>query len=164
VVVLVKDRLHGALLRLFRRLPSRLRLAAVHAFSPSYTVGAMCAIRRDDGALLLVRHSYRPRWGIPGGLCRSREGPADGARREVREEVGLDIELLGEPAVVVDPYERRVDVVFAARLRDGCADAVSVSAEIVESRWFAPDDLPDLQHETVSALGALARRRSDAVG
>ena len=157
----MKQRLHGALLRLFRRLPSRLRLAAVHALSPSYTVGAMCAIRRDDGALLLVRHSYRPRWGIPGGLCRAREDVADGARREVREEVGLDVELVGEPAVVVDPYERRVDVVFAARLRDGSGDA-GVSAEIVESRWFLADALPPLQHETVSALGALARLGGDA--
>jgi ADP-ribose pyrophosphatase YjhB (NUDIX family) len=158
----VKERLHGALLRLFRRLPSRLRVAAVHAVSPSYTVGAMCAIRRDDGALLLVRHSYRPRWGIPGGLCRAREAPESGARREVREEVGLDVELVGEPAVVVDPYERRVDVVFAARLRDGSAEA-GVSPEIVESRWFALDALPPLQHETVSALGALARLGGDAV-
>jgi len=157
----VKQRLHGALLRLFRRLPSRLRLAAVHALSPSYTVGAMCAIRRDDGALLLVRHSYRPRWGIPGGLCRAREDVADGARREVREEVGLDVELVGEPAVVVDPYERRVDVVFAARLRDGSGDA-GVSAEIVESRWFLAGALPPLQHETVSALGALGRLGGDA--
>jgi ADP-ribose pyrophosphatase YjhB (NUDIX family) len=152
----VKQRLHSALLRLFRRLPRRLRLAAVHTLSPSYTVGAMCAIRRDDGALLLVRHSYRPRWGIPGGLCRAREDVADGARREVHEEVGLDVELVGEPAVVVDPYERRVDVVFAARLRDGSGEA-GVSAEIVESRWFLAADLPPLQHETVSALGALAR-------
>ncbi len=161
----MNDRVHRALLRLFRRLPNHLRLAAVHALSPSYTVGAMCVIHRDDGALLLVRHSYRPRWAIPGGLCRPREEVADGARREVREEVGLDVELLGEPAVVVDPYERRVDVVFAARPRDGTAHAAaSASAEIVESRWFAPDELPDLQHETVSALGALARRRGDAGG
>jgi ADP-ribose pyrophosphatase YjhB (NUDIX family) len=154
----VKEQLHGALLRLFRRLPTRLRLAAVHAFSPSYTVGAMCAIWRDDGALLLVRHSYRPRWGIPGGLCRARENVADGARREVREEVGLDVELVGEPAVVVDPFERRVDVVFAARLPDGRAKP-GVSAEIAESRWFPADALPPLQHETVSALGALGRLR-----
>jgi len=152
----VNERLHRTLLRLFRRLPRRLRLAAVHALSPSYTVGAMCAIRRDDGALLLVRHSYRPRWAIPGGLCRAREDVAAGARREVREEVGLDVELVGEPAVVVDPHERRVDVVFVAHLRDGTARA-GVSPEIVESRWFPADALPELQHETVSALDALGR-------
>lgn len=152
--------LHRNLLRLFRRLPVRLRLAAVHAFSPSYTVGAMCRIERDDGAVLLVRHSYRPRWGIPGGLCRKREEVGTGARREVREEVGIDVELIGDPAVVVDPFERRVDVVFAARVDHGGDVAVTpTSAEIVECRWFPPGELPELQHETVSALDALARLR-----
>ncbi len=31
------------------------------------------------------------------------------------------------------------------------------SAEIVEARWFGPNDLPELQFETASALVALAR-------
>ena len=33
---------------------------------PNYTVGAMCIVERDDGAILFVRHSYRRRWGVPG--------------------------------------------------------------------------------------------------
>jgi 8-oxo-dGTP diphosphatase len=161
----VNTKVHRTLLRLFQRLPTRLRLAAVHALNPSYTVGAMCAIEREDGALLLVRHSYRPRWGIPGGLCRPRETVVDGAHREVREEVGIDVELLGEPAVVVDPYERRVDVVFAARPA-GPHDvgAAPKSPEIVECRWFPPAELPELQHETVSALAALGRLGAERGG
>ena len=31
----------------------------------------------------------------------------------------MAVTLVGEPAVVVDPGERRVDVVYAARLADG---------------------------------------------
>jgi len=153
---------HRALLRVFRRLPPRLRIAAVHLLSPSYTVGAMCVIERADGAVLFVRHSYRPRWGVPGGLCRAGEEVADGARREVREEVGVVVSLVGEPAVVVDPSERRVDVVFAARLTDGVEPGIAapVSPEIVECRWFTADDRPELQRETADALAALARRRA----
>jgi len=156
----VKRTIHRALLRVFRRLPTRLRIAAVHLLSPSYTVGAMCVIERADGAVLFVRHSYRPRWGVPGGLCRSGEQVADGARREVGEEVGVDVTLLGEPAVVVDPGERRVDVVYAARLADGvdAGAARPVSPEIVECRWFVAGERPDLQRETAQALAALDRR------
>jgi len=156
----VKRTVHRALLRVFRRLPTRLRIAAVHLLSPSYTVGAMCVIERGDDAVLFVRHSYRPRWGVPGGLCRSGEEVADGARREVAEEVGLAVTLVGEPAVVVDPGERRVDVVYAARLADGedPEAAIPVSAEIVECRWFAADERPELQRETAQALAALDRR------
>ncbi len=158
----MKRAVHRALLRVFRRLPPRLRIAAVHLLSPSYTVGAMCVIERPDGAVLFVRHSYRPRWGVPGGLCRAGENVADGARREVREEVGVVVSLIGEPAVVVDPGERRVDVVYAARLTDGVdpSAAVPVSPEIVECRWFARGNRPELQRETADALAALARRQA----
>lgn len=151
--------LHRLLLQVYRRLPVGFRRRIVRAVSPSFTVGAMCFIERPDGALLLVRHSYRERWGVPGGLLQRGEHVEEGAQREVREEVGVEIELLGEPAVVVDAGPQRVDVIFRARLAPGADPAAlrSGSAEIVEARWFAPDQLPELQFETAGALVALAR-------
>ena len=130
--------MHRALLRVFRRLPPRLRIAAVHLLSPSYTVGAMCVIERADGAVLFVRHSYRPAGACP-AVCvvPARTWPtAPGARCARRS--ASSSSLVGEPAVVVDPAERRVDVVYAARLTDGVdpSAAVPVSPEIVECRWF----------------------------
>jgi 8-oxo-dGTP diphosphatase len=151
--------LHRLALQVYRRLPVGLRRRVVRAVSPSFTVGAMCFIERPDGALLLVRHSYRERWGVPGGLLQKGEEVQIGARREVREEVGLEVELLGEPAVVVDSPPQRVDVVFRARPAEGAdPDALDLgSAEIVEARWFLGDALPELQFETAGALVALAR-------
>lgn len=156
-------RAHLALLHFYRRMPRWLRLFVVHQITPSYTVGAICVIERDDGAVLLVRHSYRRRWGFPGGLVGRGEEVVDAACREAREEVRLTVEVSGEPAVVVDPDPRRVDVVFRARALD--ADkAAAASPEIVECRWFALDDLPELQHEAASALVALARVRGEQAG
>lgn len=151
--------LYRLALQVYRRLPAGLRRRAVRAVSPSFTVGAMCFIERTDGALLLVRHSYRERWGVPGGLLQRGEDVEVGACREVHEEVGLAVELLGEPAVVVDAAPQRVDVVFRARPATvgGTEPDVTGSAEIVEARWFAPDSLPELQYETAGALVALAR-------
>lgn len=148
---------YGLLLRLYRRLPTRARLFVVHRTHPAFTVGAICVVERGDGALLLVRHSYRRWWGFPGGLLKRGEDVAAGARREVMEEVGLEIELLGEPAVVVDPGPRRVDVVFRARPVGDPSTAGADSPEIVELAWFRPDALPRLQHEAAGALVALAR-------
>ncbi len=154
--------LHRALLQLFRRLPTTARRRVVRTISPSFTVGAMCFIERDDGALLLVEHIYRRRWGVPGGLLERREDAADAALREVREEVGLDVELVGEPAVVVDAIPQRVDVVYRARLaRGGDPDrATPLSPEIKSLRWFPRSELPELQHETAGALVALGRIQS----
>jgi 8-oxo-dGTP diphosphatase len=146
------------LLLVWRRVPRLVRRWIVRLAAPSFTVGAACVIERDDGALLLVRLVYRDGWGLPGGLIKRSETVADCARREVTEEVGLDVELTSEPAVVVDTRPQRVDVVFRARPVPGCdpETAAPRSVEIREVRWFPVDGLPDLQHETVSALAALA--------
>lgn len=157
--------MHRALLKLFRLLPRPLRRGVVRVLAPSFTVGAICVIEREDGAVLLVRQVYRNGWGLPGGLMQRRETIDTCARREVKEEVGLPVELIGEPGVVVDPEPRRIDVIYRARPAPGVDPdgATPSSPEIAEVRWFPAESLPDLQHETVSALVALARLDSAAV-
>jgi len=154
-------RAHRAALQLFRRLPVRARRRVVRTIAPGFTVGSICVIERDDGAVLLVRLSYRRSWGLPGGLLKRGETPEQAALREVKEESALDVELVGDPAVVVDAEARRVDVVFRARVARG-VDPVSAapsSPEILQVGWFPGDSLPDLQHEASGAMVALARRR-----
>jgi ADP-ribose pyrophosphatase YjhB (NUDIX family) len=159
-------RLHIVLLRVFRRLPVWARRRVVRLLAPSYTVGAIAVVERSDGAVLLVRHSYRMRWGTPGGLLARGETPREAVRREVAEEVGLDVEIVAEPAVVVDPEPQRVDVIFRCVVAGGAdPDAARPrSPEIVECRWFPADELPELQHETGAALRALARTAVEPLG
>lgn len=152
------DRVHLLLLRVFGILPRRVRRVLVRLGSPKYTVGAIAIVQRDDGAVMLVRHSYWKRWGTPGGLAKRHERPEVAVVRETREEVNLDIELIGEPAVVVEPVPHRVDVVYFARPAAGAslADVRPSSPEIERIEWFPLDELPVLQPETVTALRALA--------
>jgi len=160
----VLDRLQTLLLLTWRRLPRPARRLIVRVMAPSFTVGAVCLIEREDGRVLLVRQVYRNGWGVPGGLIKRGEDVGSCARREVLEEVGLRIELVGEPAVVVDAPPQRVDVAYRARLAPGAEpDAISPrSPEIREVGWFGLDELPQLQHEAVSALAALARASTQA--
>jgi 8-oxo-dGTP pyrophosphatase MutT (NUDIX family) len=157
-------RIQTVLLHVFRRLPTFGRRWVVRLVTPSFTVGAICLIERNDGQVLLVRQVYRSAWGVPGGLTKRGENIADCARREVFEEVGLRIDLVGEPAVVVDAPPQRVDVVYRARPSAGedVSDVRPTSPEIRDVRWFALDELPELQHEAVSALAALARTSAQA--
>ena len=158
-------RLHFLALKLYAVLPRRVRLWVVHRAGPSFTVGAICVIERADGRMLLVRHSYRRLWGFPGGLLKRGEEVEDGACREAMEEVGLDVDLQGEPAVVIAPGPRRVDVIYRCRPAPGadCDSLRPSSAEIVEVRWFPADALPELQHEAAGALVALARVTGQAM-
>lgn len=142
-------------------MPVEVRRRVVRTVSPSYTVGAMCYIQRADGALLFVRHSYRQRWGVPGGLLQKGEAPAAAAVREAFEETGLRIHVVGGAAVQVDAPAQRVDTVFLCRPDDegvAAVDPMPSSPEIVETRWFPLTALPELQFETAGALDILRRR------
>ena len=144
---------YGLLLRAFGRLPRRVRRALIHLGAPSYSVGAMCIIDREDGDVLLVRQSYRDGWAAPGGLLHRREEPEVGARREAKEEVGVEVDTLGEPLVIIDVKARRIDVVFRCRVQPPVPDVLAPdSVEIVEARWFPRDALPAMQKETAEAF------------
>ena len=148
------------LLGAYRRLPQAARTFLIRRATPSFHVGAICVVERADGHVLLVRQSYRrDGWGFPGGLLRRGEEPADGARRELREELGIDVELDGLPVVVIDAVMRRVDVVFSAHLEEGSAlpERSAHSPEITDARWFPPDGLPSLLPEATSALVQMGR-------
>ena len=51
---------------------------------------AVKCVITDGDRVLLVRHTYGPRaWDLPGGASRRGEAPAETARREMAEELGL---------------------------------------------------------------------------
>lgn len=114
----------------------------VRSTGPSYTLGGTCRIEHD-GRVLLVQTAYRRAWGMPGGLLKRREAPADGVQREVREEVGVDVDIVGEPIVVIDSDNRLVDFLFRGELANGASpDQVrAASSEIMSVRWFPLDEV-----------------------
>ncbi len=72
---------------------------------PQAPVAAVGGVVIHDGAVLLVRRAYPPRqgeWSLPGGQLELGESLAEGVRREVREETGLDVEV----GAVVDVFDR----------------------------------------------------------
>lgn len=67
-------------------------------------VGVGCVVlRSSDGAVLLVRRGRPPRlgeWSLPGGAQRAGETCEEAARRELREEAGVEVGELHLCAVV----------------------------------------------------------------
>ncbi len=158
----VRGVLERALFRVWRRAPLFARQFLIRRATPTFSVGAMCVVERADGALLLVRNAYRPGWGLPGGFLKRGETPVEAVRREVQEEVGVEVELDDNPKVVVDARLRRVDVIFTGRPAGfSLADVGPAprSTEIVEVQWFPAAELPDLQPESTSALIEVGRSK-----
>jgi hypothetical protein len=67
---------------------------------PRKRVGADVLFRDATGRILLVDLRYKPDWDVPGGMAEANEPPLDCARREVKEELG--IEYQGGRALVID--------------------------------------------------------------
>ncbi len=104
--------------------------------------GVKCVLT-DGDHVLLVRHTYGPReWDLPGGGIKRGEGPATAARREMREELGVDIPNLRDAGEVLAALNRSRATVycFAAELRN--PEITIERGEIGAARWFAADDLP----------------------
>lgn len=133
---LIPPPLHRALYRLahvVRRCWLRLRGGTVYGCS---------VLGRDArGFVLMVRHSYGGRgWEVPGGARGRNEAPDAAAMREFREELGCEIEGLRHLGQVLLPFHgttNAVDVFTGLVIGIPRVDR----REIVEARFFSPEDL-----------------------
>jgi 8-oxo-dGTP diphosphatase len=116
---------------------------------PTRPICAVGAIVRKDDALLLIRRGNPPRrgdWGIPGGAVEIGETWRDAARREVREECGIEIEV-GDVVDAIDIIERddagRVQYHYA--IVDFAATYISgelrASSDALDARWVSLSEL-----------------------
>lgn len=101
--------------------------------------------------MLLAKRTKPPyRWSLPGGSNEFGESLASTAIREAREEISVEIEILGQagereviiPAAPGFPARRYVIAVFAARLVSG---EPATGAEASETGWFAPEEIAQLE-------------------
>jgi len=132
-------------------------------------VGIGAVVFRDEN-VLLVRRGRPPRegrWSIPGGIQQLGETVFEAARREVREETALEIEVI-DVVAVVDSIARdeggRIKyhytlVDLRAEWRGGEAAAGDDAAEVA---WVPLDRLAELGlwRETVRVIRLAAARRA----
>jgi ADP-ribose pyrophosphatase YjhB (NUDIX family) len=134
------------------------RLLGAYRFVRRPTVrGVRCVLIRG-GEVLLVRHTYGERaWALPGGLMRRGEAPEVTARREMHEELGLDIaawRALGHLRFVGAERARHVVACLAATVP---ADELDLNAaEIQEIAWYPQDELPEDMLERTDEIVARA--------
>jgi len=130
--------MRNALLRTGYRVAYRL-LQAVALVRPPRGRGAKCLLV-NRGEVLLVRHTYGPpEWELPGGGARRHERVADAMRREVREELGVEVTDAIELGGLRGPGRHGGIVVgfFAASLADRALVRPD-SIEIAHVAWFDP--------------------------
>jgi 8-oxo-dGTP diphosphatase len=107
-----------------------------------FTVTAGALIFNDAGEVLLLKHRFRAGtgWGLPGGFLEKGEQPLEALRRELREEINLEVESVEIFAARSFRKPRQVEVLFRCRA-SGAAKPQTMEVERAE--WFAPGSLPD---------------------
>ena len=117
----------------------------------SLVPAASVVVVDDQDRILLHRRTDNDQWALPGGVMEIGESIADCARREAREETGLEVELLGIVGIYSDPghvfayddgeVRQEFSICFHGRPTGG---SLAVSPESHEVRFFSPQDVADL--------------------
>jgi len=118
---------------------------------------------RDDNHLLMVRRGKEPAkglWSLPGGRLEHGEYIADAVAREVKEETGLEIEVVRLAGIFEVPGERHYVILdYIAEIEGHPEPRAGQDAD--EARWVAFDDIEALDctprlMETLRAWSVLA--------
>ncbi len=116
---------------------------------PEFPIPSVGVLVVKDGAALLVKRGNEPsrgRWTIPGGVIEVGETIHEAGRRELREECGIEIEII-RPLQIFEIITRADDgrVRFHYIIHDLLGGYVSghvaPAADALAARWFNADDL-----------------------
>lgn len=119
---------------------------------PSQPIVGVGAIVLRDHDVLLVRRGKEPLkgvWSLPGGALELGENLEDGIRREVREEVGLEVEV----GPIVEVFERitpdekgaiRYHYVLIDYLCRPTGGTLVAADDADDARWFAVNELKNI--------------------
>ena len=106
-----------------------------------------------QGSLLVIRNSYRSKLSLPGGAVDRGEEVADAAARELREEVGVEIEpgalRLARTYVVNEDCHEDQTSVFEIEMENAPVVAID-RREVVWAEFRTPGDVE--HDELVTAL------------
>src|ERR1700730_18315711 len=147
--------LKGFLGSVFRHTPKTLRHLFSRVMNSRFYVTAGAVVIDDQGRVLLLKHVFRigNGWGIPGGFMQAGEQPEEALRRELREEVGLELESAEIAFVRTLKGMKQIEFTFRCRPK---GEAQPQSVEVERAAWFSPQALPE-------AVGEDQRRLIDRV-
>lgn len=124
-------------------------LAEGNAKQARKRVSADALVRDPEGRVLLVKPTYKPGWDLPGGMAEEHEPPEDAVRRELAEELGLEVSV--PRLLVVDwvaphgPWDDQLAFVFDGgtldRVRADRLEPQEDDGEVAEIAFVRPSEV-----------------------
>jgi ADP-ribose pyrophosphatase YjhB (NUDIX family) len=124
--------------------PSCTRCEFIYYGNPKPCVGAVI-IR--SGKVLLIQRAYEPYkhyWDFPGGFLEAGESAEEGLKRELAEELKIDVKIRRALGIYPDTYGpggvATLNIYYLCKILTGKISPNQ--AEVAAARWFSPDKLP----------------------
>ena len=113
-------------------------------------------VENTQGELLVVKAHYKPYWSLPGGWIEDSDTPRQSAKRELAEEVGLEVDESSlELASVIDRISPHADTyLFVFRLIDQIDKSTKFklqSDEIADFAWVTKAEIHEELHGRYNA-------------
>lgn len=118
-------------------------------FPHSSATGSVLIIKEDK--VLLSKRKIDPNKGqidMPGGFLNYSENPQDGALREIKEEIGQEIEIIDLLGIYMDSYFYQnedistLNMVYIGQLKSPTVK-IEVSDDVAEVFWQPIDEVPE---------------------
>lgn len=101
---------------------------------------------KKDGKYLLVQEAKKEckgKWSIPAGHLEPNETIVEGAKREILEECGLEVEITG--ILHVRKNSEWVNIAFSTNIIGG--EIRFDKKEILDAKWFSLDDIINMKQD-----------------
>jgi 8-oxo-dGTP pyrophosphatase MutT (NUDIX family) len=142
-------------------------LAEGNAKQARKRVVADVVIRDEQGRVLLVNPTYKDGWDLPGGMAEANEAPLAAVRRELSEELGLDVAICGllclDWVAPHGPWDDLLGFVFDGGVLSPqqAAQLAPRDSELSEHRFFDVEEALRLLPARQRARAAQALRALD---
>jgi len=143
------------------------RLRAAKFGQQRFTVTVAAMLFNDQQQILLLEHVFRADrgWGVPGGFIANGEQPEEALRRELREEVSIELDEVKLLFTRTLRRIKQVEIYFCARV---IGEPKPSSFEINRAQWFSIDHLPpeisqDQRKLVTRALSSMKSANNDGM-
>ena len=108
---------------------------------------AVCAAINTDGKILIVKRNQEPgksKWALPGGFIESNENPEKACLRELKEETGVEGEIIKLAGVYLRKTRIYGSLIVIGYVIRVFKESISVNSELKDAKFFNRKDLPHI--------------------
>jgi 8-oxo-dGTP diphosphatase len=120
------------------------------------TLVVSAGIVRDDRLLMVQegKEGYRGMWGLPGGRMEERERITDAIVREVREETGLEVRIVGMTRIIRYYSQMGHHAIRFNFVAEPIGGELRIDGEeILDARWMSYEEIAAIADEQIRTAG-----------